>query len=263
MNETQLSNSLNKTGLSDKEAAIYSALLELGGGFPSKIAEYAKIKRSTTYKVLLDLSVKGLATEIKKRNKIYYQPERPDKLIHYAKSRIKLAEQEFNNAEKIAPRLSEIFSAFDQRPKIRFFEGPNAVLNICTDMISEKTKYEMLAFSNAKLFKNYLPKLDLQDFIKGKERLGITTRGILPDTPEDREYDKNVFAGIKKSLWPKMRFIPKEEFPYEAELTIYGKNKVSIAKLTQDNVIGIIIEDTVIHGMMKMIFEIAWKQARD
>lgn len=263
MNKIPLNNILSKTGLSGKEASIYAALLELGGGFPSRIAEHAKIKRSTTYKVLLDLSVKGLATEIKKKNKIFYQPERPDKLIHYAKSRIRLAEQEFTNAEKIAPRLSEIFSSFDQRPKIRFFEGQDAVLNICNDMISEQKKYEMLAFSNAKLFKNYLSKPDLQNFIKGKERLGITTRGILPDTPEDREYDKNVFAGVKKSIWPEMRFIPKDEFPYEAELTIYGKNKVSIAKLTQDNVIGIIIEDAVIHGMMKMIFEIAWKQARE
>ncbi len=263
MNTDKHNIGFNQTGLSDKETAVYSALLELGGGFPSRIAEHTKIKRSTVYKVLLDLSVKGLVNEIRKRNKAYYQPERPEKLIYFAKNRIRLAEDQLKSTEKIIPKLNELFSSSDQRPKIRFFEGADAVQNICIDMISEPKKYEMLAFSNAKLFKDYLPKRDLQQFIKGKERLGVTTRGILPDTPEDRVYDKSVFSGIRKNLWPKMKFISKEEFPYEAELTIYGQNKVSIAKLTKDNVIGIIIEDTVIHGMMKMIFEIAWKQATE
>ncbi len=262
MNNTTLSTVLGRSGLTDKEAAVYSALLELGGGFPSKIADHARIKRSTTYRILLELSVKGLANEIKKRNKVFYQPESPEKLVHYGKTRIRMAEDQLENIEKIVPELRKIFSAFDKAPKIRFFEGPDAVKKICVDMISEPKKYEMLAFSNAKLFKDYMPKRDLRDFIKGKERLGITTRGILPDTAEDRVYDKDVFSGIRKDLWPIMRFVPKEDFPYEAELTIYGQNKVSITKLTKDNVIGIIIEDDTIHGMMRMIFEIAWKQAK-
>lgn len=262
MNNSILSQSLSKTGLSDKEATVYSSLLELGGGFPSKIADHARIKRSTTYRILLDLSVKGLANEIKKRNKVFYQPESPEKLVHYGKTRIRIAEDQLENTEKIVPELRKIFASFDKAPKIRFFEGPDAVKKICIDMISEPKKYEMLAFSNAKLFKDYMPKRDLRDFIKGKERIGITTRGILPDTSEDRVYDKNVFYGIRKDLWPEMRFVPKDDFPYEAELTIYGQNKVSITKLTKENIIGIIIEDETIHGMMKMIFEIAWKQAK-
>lgn len=128
MNTEQVDSQLNQTGLSDKEAAVYAALLELGGGFPSRIAEHAKIKRSTAYKVLLDLSVKGLANEIRKRNKVYYQPERPEKLIRYAKNRIRLAEDQLENTEKIVPKLTELFSSYDQRPKIRFYEGQDAVL---------------------------------------------------------------------------------------------------------------------------------------
>lgn len=50
----------------------------------------------------------------------------------------------------------------------------------------------------------------------------------------------------------------REKFPYEAEITIYGVNKVSITKLGTQNIIGVIIEDMVVHNMMKMIFELCW-----
>jgi len=263
MDNIKLIKHLEQIGLSDKSALVYAVLLERGGAYPSAIAETTKLNRSTVYKILLDLSVKGLITEIERAKKLYYQIERPEKLLHFAKNKIKIAEEQFDNAERLMPRLTDIFSSYDQRPKIRFYEGANAVSNICDDMISEPNRYEMLAFSNAKLFKNYLPKEELREFIRGKERLGITTRGILPDTLEDRDYANAVFNGIKRSIWPKMRFVPSEQFPFQAELTIYGENKVSITKLTESNVIGIIIEDQTIHDMMKMIFEIAWLQAKE
>jgi hypothetical protein len=125
-------------------------------------------------------------------------------------------------------------------------------------MVSGAGNYEMLAFSNAKKFKSFMPKNKLQDFIKAKERLNISTRAIIPETKEDRLYRETVFGGIKKELWPSVRYMPAEKFPYEGEITIYGKNKVSITKLGGENIIGVIIEDKMIHDMMKMIFELAW-----
>jgi len=62
---------LEKSGLSDKEALVYLSLLELGGAFPSKIAEYSGLNRSTVYMVLLNLSVRGLVNEIEKKNKFF------------------------------------------------------------------------------------------------------------------------------------------------------------------------------------------------
>lgn len=256
--ERILSN-ISNVGLSEKEALVYAVLAELGGAFPSRIAEETKLNRSTVYKILLDLSIKGLVNEIEKKNKLYYQIERPQKLIRYAKDRVQMAKDQLEKAEKALPELEGLFSLVSNKPKVLFFEGPDTILNICNDMVSGKGNYEMLAFSNSKKFKNYLPPNQLRDFVKSKEKMNISTRAITPDTEEDRSYNTAVFKGIKEKLWPKIRHIPKELFPYEAELTIYGDNKVSITKLGGENIIGVIIEDTVIHGMMKMIFELSWK----
>lgn len=252
---------LQKTGLSDKESIVYVALLELGGAYPSKISEYSGLKRATTYNILVTLSVRGMINEIEKRNKLFYQIDKPNKLINYSSTRVKLAEDGLERAKKILPDIEGLFSLIGEKPKVLFFEGGDTVLSICNDMISSGSNYEMLAFSNASKFKNLLTQEQLKNFIKEKELHNITTRGIVPDTEEDRSYDVDVFNGVKKELWPVMRYIPEKDFPYEAEITIYGTNKVSITKLGGPNIIGVIIEDKIIHDMMRMIFELSWGNA--
>jgi HTH-type transcriptional regulator, sugar sensing transcriptional regulator len=250
--------SLQKTGFTDKEAMVYVSLLELGGAYPSKIAEYSGIKRATTYNILTTLSVRGLINEIEKRNKIFYQIDKPSKILNYSNSRIEIAKEGLEKTEKILPDLESIFSLIGDRPKVLFFDGPDTILNICNDTVSGKGNFEMIAFSNASKFKDVMTPKQLTDFVKTKERLNISTRGILPDTPENRSYSPKVFKEIKKELWPKARYMPAEKFPYEGEITIYGVNKVSITKLGGQNIIGVIIEDKMIHDMMKMIFELSW-----
>ena len=115
--------------------------------------------------------------------------------------------------------------------------------------------------SNAEQFKHLMDPKYLRHFVKEKERIGITTRAIVPDTVENRTFSEVVFEGTKKQYWPVLRHLPKEMFPYEAELTIYGKNKVSLTKLSKENVVGVIIEDDVIHGLMRTMFELAWPSA--
>jgi sugar-specific transcriptional regulator TrmB len=96
----------NKIGLTDKESAVYSTLLELGGAYPSKIAEKTKINRSTVYKILLDLSVKGLVSEIQKKGKLFYQIENPDKLARYLKDKVTIANDQFEKAQKYCLHVS-------------------------------------------------------------------------------------------------------------------------------------------------------------
>ncbi|MDQ5968891.1 MAG: HTH-type transcriptional regulator, sugar sensing transcriptional regulator [Patescibacteria group bacterium] len=254
---------IKNAGLTDKESQIYTTLAELGGAFPSRISEITKINRSTVYKILLDLQIKGLINEIEKKNKQYYQIEKPQSLIRYAKDQIKIANDQLENAEKAFPELEGLFSSVSNKPRVTFYDGPDTVVNVCNDMVLGSTGYEMVSISNANKFKNYMNPVELRDFTKAKEALGITTRGIAPDTEENRGYSEGVFKGINKKIWPVIRYIPSEDFPYEAELTAYGKNKVSIVKLGGENIIGVIIEDDVIYGMIRMVFELAWKTAKE
>jgi len=250
--------SLQKTGFTDKEALVYVSLLELGGAYPSRIAEYSGLKRATTYNVLTALSIRGLINEIEKRNKIFYQIDKPSKLINYSASRVRQAEEGLEKAEKILPDLESMFSMLGNKPKVLFFEGPETVSTIYKDVIAGAGNFEMSGFSNVDKFIDSMPPNQLYDYVRAKERMNITSKGIFSDTPSNRAYGQKVFDGVKKEYWPKTRYLSAKKFPYDAEIIIYAENKVGITKLGGENIIGVIIEDKMIHDMMKMIFELSW-----
>lgn len=249
---------LQKSGFTDKEALTYVSLLELGGAFPSKIADYSGVKRSTVYAILINLSIRGLINEVEKRGKRYYQIDKPEKITRFAKTQISIAEDRLEKARSIIPDIEGLYASFINQPKVRYFEGNDGMISLYEDMIIGNKKYEMLSFSNAAQFEKILPDKFFEKFRRTKEKLGITTRGIVPDTELDRTYGERLFSGYKKEIVPIMRHIPAELFPFKGEITIYGDNKVSIVNLNKEYLTGIIIEDETIYKMMALIFELSW-----
>lgn len=253
---------VKKAGLTEKETLVYSYLLSEGGAFPSAISEATGLNRSTTYKILLDLSIKGLVNEIEKHKKIYYQIENPKRLLDFLHMRERLIRNEREATEQSFSVLESAFLALDKKPRVLYFEGKEEVVNVWKDHISVG-KYEMVGFANANRLREFIPKSFFDRYVREKEEIGITTRGILPDTPEDRAFVDLRYSGIKKNVWPHMKFANKDSFPYEAEFIAYGTDKISIIQIAEQNPVGVIIQDKIIHGMFRMIFELAWQSARE
>ncbi len=252
---------LEKSGLTDKEALVYMALLELGGAFPSRVAEYTALNRSTVYNVLLNLSVRGLINEVENKNKLFYQIERPYKLVTYAEGRVRKAEDSLGFVKNIIPDIENLYSFLGERPKITYYEKEEGVLQIYEEHISTKKPYEMVAWANASALISFLPGPFFDRYVKTKARLGIKTRGILPDTPANRAFNGIRYKGIQKKIHPEMRFVPLSHFPLDGlcEITIYGDKKVSIVNFEKTKMIGTVIEDASIQKIMKMIFELSWE----
>src|SRR3990172_2100439 len=69
---------LKQTGLSENESIIYELLLDLGVAKAGEVAKKSPLKRSLVYKILEDLTKKGLVSQITKENKKHFQVEPPD-----------------------------------------------------------------------------------------------------------------------------------------------------------------------------------------
>ena len=263
MENQALIKDLRSVGLPEKAAIVYSAVLELGMAFPSKIAEITKLNRSTTYKTLADLSVRGLVSQIEHRKKICYQIEKPAQLVNFAKNQIGAAEERFERAKKLLPDIEGLFALTPNKPRVRFFEGMEGVRTVYEDHVHEKESYEMLSYSNVEELMKLLPEKFVKDYVAKKERLGITTRAIFPNTEFNLSYNKEIYTEAPKSILVQSRFISPDTFPFKADVTMYGKNKVSIINFHEKILIGVIIEDPTIAGMMRMIFELAWHGVRE
>jgi len=260
-NNSNLIKELRSIGLSEKAALVYAAVLELGVAFPSGVAEITKLNRTTVYHILTDLAVKGLVTEIEQKKKQCYQAEPPKRLINFTKMQIRLAEDAAERAKKILPDIEGLFKLTLNKPRVRFFEGVNGILAVYEDHIAQKEPYEMLGISNVEALIPSLPKEFVAKYVREKVKIGIKTRAIFPDSKFSEAYDKEVYRGVDKRFQPKVKFIPKEKFPFHSEITVYGGDKVSIINFQKDVLIGVIIEEKTIADMMRMTFDLAWMGA--
>ncbi|HEY0908387.1 MAG TPA: helix-turn-helix domain-containing protein [Candidatus Paceibacterota bacterium] len=257
--ESNLIPPLKEAGLNPKSAAIYALLIEKGGGFPSHISKETRLNRSTVYKILTDLSIKGLVSEIEKGKKLYYKANQPQKLLSFARRQKEKADESFEKAKKLIPELEGVFESLPNKPKITYYEGHEGVVSVFEDHINVKKKYEMLGLSNVSGLLDFMPKKFFERYRRTKEKIGITTRGILPNTKTDLAFVGNIYAGFKKEIVPVVRHMSADQFPFKGEVTVYAENRVSIVNFEERNPIGIIIEDQTIHNMMRFFFELAWK----
>lgn len=255
---TSLSDKLLKTGLSEKESAVYAFLLECDGAFPSLIAKNTKLNRTTVYKILTGLSIKGLVTEYEKRKKLFYRAEHPKYLTKYAESQIVLAKRANEHLEKMMPLLEGIYKNSPDKPVMRFYEGIEGVRAVYNDQIQTQKSYEMMAFSNTV---QLLPQLDSEfkkNYVKQKIKLGISTRAIVPSAKDAHSNLLTFYQTAPKNLIPKIKHLPLEVFTFSADMTLYGENKVSIINFNEPNFVGTIIEDVTIYNMMKLFFDLTW-----
>src|SRR5690606_22880323 len=109
---------LEKLGLSAEEAAIYLFLLKEGGAFPSRISSECRINRSTVYKILTRLEIKGLVNEIIKNKKQFYQPEPPRKLKTQASYELQEAKKQMFRLHRLLPELEALALQSANKPLV-------------------------------------------------------------------------------------------------------------------------------------------------
>jgi sugar-specific transcriptional regulator TrmB len=256
---------LTKSVLTEKEALVYVSVLELKGAFPSRIAKYAGIRRPTAYDVLTTLSIRGLVNEIKNKNKIFYQIEKPENILKFTKVRLSQAEESVNKIDELLPELKDVYVSGVNQPKITYYSGEKGLFEMFDDMTINQKSYEMLNFTNGKEFVNILDDHNIdfyRQYIARKGTNGITTRIIMPSSAEDKKAREVFYEKVDKKYWPECRYIEEGKFPSASEITVYGTNKVAISNFKKDQETGVIIEDQAIHDMMKSIFELSWESKR-
>ena len=72
---------LKNFGLSEKEIAVYLALIELGPSSVRDLAAKSKVNRGTTYDILKSLINLGIVSYYNKESKQYFISEPPEKLL--------------------------------------------------------------------------------------------------------------------------------------------------------------------------------------
>lgn len=231
-------------GLTEKEASIYLACLELGSSPVSDIAKQSNVNRVTTYDILEKLIKKGFINYFTKNKIKFFDAVKPDTIY-------KITHQRTNDLKNILPDLKRLHGE-TPHPTIRYYEGLNGIKAIYEDTLRSKT--EILNYANSEEIRQFWPDYDAE-YVEKRAKKKIYLRGIAPldeaglkVKKENRKYYRNI------------RLIPRNKYNFSNEINIYD-NKVSIISFNE-GLIGMIIKSSEIAETQRIIFRMVWEFAK-
>jgi len=247
-----LKQSLINIGLSEKEAAVYLALLECGSCTVLEIAGHSGINRPTTYMQIEALKKKGLVTTQKRGAKQLFVAETPEQFISHLEKEKQRHEQKKTELNKILPELKTLFNLGEEKPLVRFFEGKEGLRKMQEEFLKCKSKL-IYGFFSLDAVESVLPDIG-KNYTPRRMQKRIKTKSIYTSARGP------VLKGEDKKLLRQTKFIKPEKFPFTSDITIFD-NKVAITSL-KGKIAGTIIEHKEIANSFRVLFELLWNSIK-
>ncbi len=242
----ELLETLQVMGLNEKEAAVYTALLQLGRASAYSVSVKSGLKKPTTYVILEQLIEKGMAQRVPRVKKQLYFANSPEQVFA-------VAEQKLEVAKKKLPELMAMARTDEHKVSTVSYEGMTGLKKLMEYGFKEHEGEEMLGFWATD---SNLPS-ELTDYFKDdwatqQKKYTISMRGIAPKDPSlsyyrkvDAEYGRNI------------KSIPQKEYSSEVAVTVLG----NIVKIEDyKNLQGVAIENSDVARAFKQILEMVWKR---
>ncbi|MCX6733363.1 MAG: hypothetical protein NTX63_00960 [Candidatus Peregrinibacteria bacterium] len=238
---------LMQLGLTDEEARVYLACVEIGGGPVSIVAKRAKVHRVSCYHTLENLEKKGFLSQFNKNGVRAFAPEPPETFL-------KKAEEQVNLAKGLLPQLHLMVSSLAFKPKMRSYEGREGVERVFQESLSASG--EILGYTNLKSVVEFFPDF-FKKYTRDRFEKKIKVRYLSPTTvPSVHVLDPFLPKGYDQNLI-EIFLVNKDQFLFENEILIFN-NTVGIVSLNPDELLGVIIESSTFAHTMKAVFDLAW-----
>lgn len=249
----ELLNELRHLGLSDKEAAVYLASLELGPAPVQDISHKSKINRATTYVMIESLTGRGLMSTFIRGKKRHYAPESPDRLVSILRLQQKELEEKEKEFEKTLPMLFALYNAEGAKPQIRYLEGPQGLTTV-------RQTFERMdgEFLQIVAFDEVLLSTDLEQgrtsYINSlkNEKTPHRILAVMHDPNPD------LVPEIGVGEW---RIVPAAELPIHGDITVRG-NHVFLFSY-RSAILAVIIVSKEIADSIRALFNLAWRGAAE
>lgn len=244
---------LQEFGLSEKEAQVYVASLELGPATADQIAKQANVKRPTTYVQIESLQNMGLMSSYEEGKKTYFAPESPENIERLLEREKKDLELKHSELLKQLPELQSLFAGAGERPVVRFYQGKEGIKTMRFNALNNLNKGKTLnvMYSYDLLF-SLFKEGELGSFSEQRESKGIKLRVIYT-----RKEGKLPLSSLGKNTM--RRFVDPKTFTLKADMFVYG-NTVALMAL-EGSVFGIEIQSKAISESHLSMFELIWQIA--
>jgi sugar-specific transcriptional regulator TrmB len=235
---------LREFNLTENEIEVYLACLKIGLSSVIRISELTGIPKSTCYDLLSGLISKGLVSQVVKESMKYFEATTPEFLLENLKEKEK-------RLKEILPKLNSLKKTAYEKPKVELYVGKEGMKTIYNQVLKEK---EYLVLGNHFKYTEFFDWFS-DNFIAKRVEAKIRCRYI----SEDSEISKKAQQEDKKLL----RITKRNKLMnnQNAEFYVFG-NKVVFIVYSKGEPIGIVIENSDIARLQKMLFEEMWKSTK-
>ncbi|MBU0612427.1 helix-turn-helix domain-containing protein [Patescibacteria group bacterium] len=235
---------LQKLGLTESEARVYQAVLNLGSETVTTIAKTSGLYRPTVYKALAALEKRNLISRSQLGKRTIYIAENPTALSKLFGN----LEEEF---KQTLPDLLQHYAKSKNQPAIYFFKGKEGIRRVYTDLVQTVKKgdiiYRYESPKDYKKNKKYYPRLYME--IAGKKLQSSIEKFVITN--------KNTHSARSKQLERYSKYVPPSINPFEFNITqIIYKNKVAFIDYDAETVS--IIESTKFAQFQREIFKLVF-----
>lgn len=243
---------LKNFGLSEKEIAVYLALVELGPSSVREISAKSKVNRGTSYDILKSLIEIGIVSYYNKESKQYFIAEQPEKLLSAIDRKKEDLDEVRGNIESSLPLIKTLFQKQGGRPTVKLYEGAKGIKLILEDVLEEigKSKnkeYYLYSSATVKERKNVYE--GMPDFSKKRVAKKIKVKIISLG-------EGGQLAGLDER---KAMPTAGKEINSTHEI-IYAGKVAHISLDNNENPVGVVIQNDAIYQTQKLVFEFNWSK---
>lgn len=235
-------------GLSEKQAAVYLAALELGPSPVQDIAKQAGINRVTGYPVVESLIALGLMSQYEEGKKTLYVAEEPKHLDLLIQREEEKVFRKRKQLEAIQEDLLKRRGMKGGRPLVRLYEGAEGL-----EMIRENYRRfhdtEVISLARRDLVYKLLARQPAM--VGDRVNRGVRSRYMYgsvegPTIPES-----------SPELLRETRYVPIDKIPFEGEVAVMG-DTTNLVSYAGNNLHGVVIESKAIADTMRVLMEYTW-----
>lgn len=242
----ELPNALKNLGFTDKEAAIYLALLEFGQATGYQVAKKSGLKQPTAYVILDGLIERGAAKKVLGQKHNLFEATDPVEIFVEARERVEQAAKELPTLRAMAQNKGKVVQT-------SYYEGLAGIKEMYKNLLREAEGTEYVGFfasdkDSPKELTAYWPELNKQMEEKKIKIRGITTK------------DETTKPYLSYSVLPKelldIKGLPPSIYSSNISIEMYGEfTQITSHRYMQ----AVLIQNADVANVLRQIFEIAWK----
>lgn len=239
---------LEQIGLTEKQARVYLALLNLESSTAYEIAQHCEVKKPTVYVILEELRQMGLVLKIPHAKKALFAAR--DLSEYLAEQRGKL-----NVVQSMLPRLLALGAA--DKPKVYFFNGMRGfaeALDYKADSMRGKTFCSFYGNSLEadervrQLYRRWTPEM---------LAMNISFKIVMPKAQPLTEHYPDLIAAAEQRRGAEIRHFAEYDQPSNISIEIAETFvRIDDAK----HITATIIDDKATAEAMRHIFNIVWQK---